>query len=69
MFFSVLIDIQKRNTKWKLKNIQLILTYRKITSTKMKHSNLLISVILLSINERYRKKNKGNKEREINEQR
>ena len=69
MFFSVLIDIQKINTKWKLKNIKLILTYRKITSTKMKHSNLLISVILLSINERYRKKNKGKKEREINEQR
>ena len=37
--------------------------YRKITSTKIKHSNLLILASLLSINECYRKTNKGKKER------
>ena len=37
--------------------------YREITSTKMKHSNLLVSVILVFINEHYRKTNKGNKEK------
>ena len=36
---------------------------RKITSTKMKHSNLLVSVILIFINEHYRKTDKEKKER------
>ena len=40
--------------------------YREITSTKMKHSNLLVSVILVFINEHYRKTNKGNKEKNKN---
>ena len=35
--------------------------YREITSTKMKHSNLLVLVILLFINKHYRKINKGEK--------
>ena len=35
--------------------------YRKITSSKMKHSNLFVSVILLFINEHNRKTNKGKK--------
>lgn len=35
--------------------------FREITSTKMKHSNLLLSMILLFINENYRKTNKGTK--------
>ena len=35
--------------------------YRETTSTKMKHSNLLVSVILLFMNEHYRKTNKGKK--------
>ena len=50
------------NTKWKLKNKQLILTYIEITSIKIIHSNLLVSVILPFINEHYRKTNKGKKE-------
>ena len=33
--------------------------FREITSTKTKHSNLLVSVILLFINEHYRKTNEG----------
>ena len=36
--------------------------YREITSTKMKHSNLFVSVILHFINEHYRKTNKGKKQ-------
>ena len=32
----------------------------------MKHSNLLVSIILLFINEHYRKANKENKTTEIN---
>ena len=32
--------------------------FREITSTKMKHSNLLLSMILLFINENYRKEQK-----------
>ena len=35
--------------------------YREITSTKTKHSNLFVSMILLFINEHYRKKIKGKK--------
>ena len=35
--------------------------YRAITSTKMKDSNLFVSVILLFINGHYRKSNKGKK--------
>ena len=35
--------------------------YGEITSTKMKHSNLLVLVILLFINKHYRKINKGEK--------
>ena len=35
--------------------------FREITSTKMKHSNLLLSMILLFINENYRKTNNGTK--------
>ena len=35
--------------------------YREITSTKMKHSNLFVSVILHFINEQYRKTNKREK--------
>ena len=37
--------------------------YTEITSTKMKHSNLLVSVILLFINEHYKKIDKGKKEK------
>ena len=37
--------------------------YREITSTKMKHSNLLVLMILLFINEHYRKTNKEKKEK------
>ena len=47
--------------------------YREITSTKMKHSKLLVSVILLFINEHYRKnklmgkrKNKKQKQKKAN---
>ena len=53
-----------KHTKWKFKNIQLILLinlYRKISSTKMKDSNLLVSMILLFINEQYGKTKKGKK--------
>ena len=37
--------------------------YTEITSTKTKHSNILVSVILLFTNEHYRKMNKGKKEK------
>ena len=36
--------------------------YREITSTKTEHSNLLVSVFLLFINEHYRKTNKVKQE-------
>ena len=35
--------------------------YRETTSTKMKHSTLFVSVILLFLNEHYRKTNKVKK--------
>ena len=35
-----------------------------ITSTKTKHSNFLVSVILLFTNEHYRKTNNGTKEKQ-----
>ena len=37
--------------------------YTEITSTKTKHSNILVLVILLFTNEHYRKMNKGKKEK------
>ena len=37
--------------------------YTEITSTKTKHSNFLVLVILLFTNEHYRKINKGTKEK------
>ena len=37
--------------------------FREITSTKMKHSNLFAAVILLFINEHYRKANKEKKQK------
>ena len=39
---------------------------RKINSTKMNHFNLLVSVILLFRNERYRKTIQGKKEEKTN---
>ena len=38
--------------------------YTEITSAKPKHSNFLVSVILLFTNEHYRKTNKGAKEKQ-----
>ena len=38
--------------------------YAEITSTTTKHSNFLVSVILLFTNEHYRKTNKGTKEKQ-----
>ena len=43
--------------------------YREIISTKMKHYNFLVSVILLFINEHYRKKQiKGKSKKQITKQ-
>ena len=39
---------------------------RKITSTEMKHSNLLVLLILAFLNEHYRKTNKGKNKKEKN---
>ena len=66
LFFFNIFFLYERIYKTKLKvetqnptsNINL---YREIASTKIKHSNLLISVVLLFINEHYRKTNKGEK--------
>ena len=38
--------------------------YREITSTKIKHSNLLVSVVLLFINQHHRQTNKGEKQKQ-----